>query len=408
MTATFETVFACRAEKWEGETKGTLGAGLALSGGGFRAMLFHAGSIKRLHELGALIPLSRISSVSGGSIAAAVLARGWPHHSTPGAPAGAFKKHFEEPVWDIADRRIDVAAVLSGLATPWASVADKVAKRYSAFLDNADKAPPFCLSGLPDSPRFTFCATNLASGSLMRFAKPYSADYRVGKRDGLDLPMSQVVAASSAFPPFLSPMKIDLSEQPLNEHFGQPAELAGQGFDTKLELSDGGVYDNLGLQPLAQYHTILVSDGGGPFSTQQKSQRNWVGHMVRNWTVTDRQVRSLRNSGLVRDFQARRRRGVYWGISTPYNHYPERLLKVHDSWPNYLSQVPTRLHRVNEQLRCELINLGYAMTDAAVRSYVVPEKYRETLPEPRWPYPDANLGGPAPEKFGVSFVRKVW
>lgn len=42
--------------------------GLALSGGGFRATLFHLGAIRRLHELGILPNVTTISSVSGGSI----------------------------------------------------------------------------------------------------------------------------------------------------------------------------------------------------------------------------------------------------------------------------------------------------------------------------------------------------
>ena len=49
----------------EGEQEGV---GLALSGGGFRAMLFHLGSFWRLNELGMLPKLSRISGVSGGSL----------------------------------------------------------------------------------------------------------------------------------------------------------------------------------------------------------------------------------------------------------------------------------------------------------------------------------------------------
>lgn len=43
---------------------------LALSGGGYRAMLFHVGALWRLNELGELGRLTHISSVSGGSIAA--------------------------------------------------------------------------------------------------------------------------------------------------------------------------------------------------------------------------------------------------------------------------------------------------------------------------------------------------
>src|SRR6188472_3698897 len=54
------------------------GIGLCLSGGGYRAMVFHLGALWRLNELGWLPRLDRISSVSGGSITAAALALAWP------------------------------------------------------------------------------------------------------------------------------------------------------------------------------------------------------------------------------------------------------------------------------------------------------------------------------------------
>ena len=50
------------------------GQGLALSGGGYRASLFHLGVARRLHELGILQQITRLSSVSGGSILAGFLA----------------------------------------------------------------------------------------------------------------------------------------------------------------------------------------------------------------------------------------------------------------------------------------------------------------------------------------------
>ena len=53
------------------------GVGVALSGGGFRATLFHLGALWRLNELGWLPRFSEVTSVSGGSIAAAYLALNW-------------------------------------------------------------------------------------------------------------------------------------------------------------------------------------------------------------------------------------------------------------------------------------------------------------------------------------------
>jgi NTE family protein len=54
------------------------GIALCLSGGGYRAMLFHLGALWRLNELGFLPRLDRVSSVSGGSITAGALGHAWP------------------------------------------------------------------------------------------------------------------------------------------------------------------------------------------------------------------------------------------------------------------------------------------------------------------------------------------
>jgi NTE family protein len=61
----------------EPDRKPEPGVGLCLSGGGYRAMLFHLGALWRLYESGLLPKVNRISSVSGGSITAGVLALRW-------------------------------------------------------------------------------------------------------------------------------------------------------------------------------------------------------------------------------------------------------------------------------------------------------------------------------------------
>ena len=56
---------------------------LWLSGDGYRAALFHLGALARLNELGLLGQIGTVGAVSGGSVAAAVLAAraGWPFES---------------------------------------------------------------------------------------------------------------------------------------------------------------------------------------------------------------------------------------------------------------------------------------------------------------------------------------
>ena len=70
--------------------------GLSLSGGGFRATLFHLGAIRRLNEFGILPNITTISSVSGGSILNGFLASRLPAQCrkgsliSTGTPAGRF------------------------------------------------------------------------------------------------------------------------------------------------------------------------------------------------------------------------------------------------------------------------------------------------------------------------------
>src|SRR5437764_12388515 len=68
------------------------GVALCLSGGGYRAMLFHVGCLWRLNQLGLMARLNRISSVSGGSITAAALGMNWRDLAfTAGAESARFE-----------------------------------------------------------------------------------------------------------------------------------------------------------------------------------------------------------------------------------------------------------------------------------------------------------------------------
>ena len=91
------------------------GIGLCLSGGGYRAMLFHLGSLWRLNDAGALRRLDRISSVSGGSITAATLGLRWRELDwDPRGRAGNFERVVVAPVRGMAGETIDLSSVLEG------------------------------------------------------------------------------------------------------------------------------------------------------------------------------------------------------------------------------------------------------------------------------------------------------
>src|SRR5262245_51808352 len=92
------------------------GLALCLSGGGYRAMLFHLGALWRVNDAGLLVRLDRICSVSGGSITAGVLGLGWRHLAFGDAGvAPNFNQVVVEPVRRLAGRTVDVWAILAGL-----------------------------------------------------------------------------------------------------------------------------------------------------------------------------------------------------------------------------------------------------------------------------------------------------
>ena len=184
------------------ETGPEAGTALCLSGGGYRAMLFHVGVLWRLNEAGVLRGLKRVSSVSGGSITAGVLGRNWGDLGFQGDVATRFREAVVTPARKLARTDIDVTGILGGALSPWTSIPERVEKIYDATLfDGAT------MQDLPDEPRFVFNATNLESGALMRMSKRYLADYRVGRVDRPTIPLAKAVTASSAFPPFLSPCR---------------------------------------------------------------------------------------------------------------------------------------------------------------------------------------------------------
>jgi NTE family protein len=368
----------------EAEAMPPTGTALCLSGGGYRAMLFHVGVLWRLNDAAMLPVLDRVSSVSGGSITAGVLGRAWDRLDFDDAGvAQAFEAQLVDPVRHLAGVGIDVSSVLLGLGLPFTSVSDRVVKAYRKHLFG--KAT---LQDLPDRPRFVINATNLESGVLMRFSKPYLADYRVGQVLHPDLPLAVAVAASSAFPPVLSPCTLDLEHEDWVTLPGN--DLTGPEFRGQIRLSDGGVYDNLGLQTAwNESRTLLVADAGGRLSADPEPPSDWARHMARVLHVIDNQVRSLRKRQLVEAFRAGRRDGCYVGIRSQVEdyHLPDAL-PADPRVTSRLAATPTRLDDLPAEQQEMLINWGYVITDTGLRKHVRPD-----LPPGRLPYPDRPLVG---------------
>lgn len=343
---------------------------IALSGGGYRAMLFHCGSLMRLNELGLLSAANRFSSVSGGSITAAVLGLSW---DALDVDSRGVVRNFEvvaRQLFGFAGRTMDWPSVVEGVLRPRRSAPAALARRYDRYLFGSAT-----LQDLPDEPpRFVFNTTNMATGVLFRWAKAYGADYQVGRVLRPHLRLADVVAASSAFPPFLSPLRVDLPDGSVDTFDGEL--VPGRH---RLHLTDGGIYDNHGLQAVESFETVLASDGGGPFDYNARLRANWFSQSLRTTELIEKQVRSLRRRQLIDELERGERLGALWSINTALSDFPA----VDDSpcseeVGRQLAEVPTRLTKLPVLLRKRLVNFGYLQADAAVRSYV----------EPGWPAPD--------------------
>ena len=325
---------------------------LCLSGGGYRAMLFHLGSLWRLNELGWLPKLDRISSVSGGSIANARLGLAWPSLTFVGGVATNFLKEVAAPIQKLAGKTIDEGSILGGLLFPGSTISEKVIAAYQKHLFG--KAS---LRSLPapaeGTPRFVFNASSVQSGALVRFSRDYVADYRVGR-----ITDPEKRAYLDVDPPHFQPLEgADLQELP---------------YTTEMVLTDGGVYDNLGLETVwKNYRTVLVSDGGGKIDSEGTPKRDWARHMYRVLGLIDNQVRALRKRQLIDSYKSKEREGTYWGIRTDLADYRiPTTLAAPAAATIALADTPTRLEAMSEKLQERLINWGYLVTDTAMRKHV--------------------------------------
>src|SRR5262249_1567434 len=177
-------------------------------------------------------------------------------------------------------------------------------------------------------------------------------------------------------------------------------------FRERVLLTDGGVYDNHGIEPLLKrYATVFVSDGGAPFGRTADLDTDWISQLRRILDVTDNQVRALRRRDLIDRLirgnqvadeaqlvatQAEGRMGAYWGIDTdPGRADPPGALPCNPAITHQLAHVGTRLSDLGDPTSHQLVNWGYAICDRSIRA-----NYKGQLAQtaPAWPYPQAAVG----------------
>src|SRR5690349_24333260 len=150
--------------------------GLALSGGGFRATLFHLGLVRFLRDADILPRVTHITSVSGGSIMAAHLALNWDRYN-------GSTEEFDQASSQLLDfiqldvrnrvlRHFPLGLLvrwprrLLGLSNRQLTRTGLLERQYEKYL-YGDKS----LFELPESPELHILATNLSEGCLCSFSR---------------------------------------------------------------------------------------------------------------------------------------------------------------------------------------------------------------------------------------------
>ena len=335
------------------------GIALCLSGGGFRAALFHLGALRRLDEVQILSKVDTITSVSGGSILAAYLADCLDEFPRGGTVAADWEKTVAAPFRRLTRKNLRRWPTIVSLSLVFrAKAVGALENEYSEHLTRR------LLKDLPGRPEYRFCATDEVFGVNWVFGKEKVGDYQAGYAPTpASWPVARAVAASSCFPLLFKPMHLKLNPRSFDGGLTEGRDR--DSLVSQIGLSDGGVYDNMGTEPVWKSHAfVMISDGGSPFRAQGPPA------LLRSMTVNSNQARALRRRWMIDRFDKNDPDGMFWGIGSRVGRYPRGPSENYDSVVDeYLSQVRTDLDAFSDSEARILENHGYMLAEAAIRSW---------------------------------------
>jgi len=360
--------------------------GLSLSGGGFRATLFHLGAVRRLNEFGILPRLTTVSSVSGGSILNGFLASRLPASLANGI--ADFENSASKPMRQFCSLDIRRWLALEGFI-PGTHDSLGLARQYNQHLTEGK-----LLKDIPAAPVHVLCSTDLAYGVNFTFKKQQCGDYQAGFQDTpADWLASTAVAASSCCPPVFRPLNLNLDPSKLIGGKIPPSPQRDKCI-RETTLSDGGVYDNLGLEPIWKDHEIVLSsDGGALFPLN--GDTGFASEIGRYISIPENQALAVRKRWLISNFQAGQLKGTYWGIGSTAFDYGLQQGYSNDLARNFIAAIRTDLDSFSDAEAGVLENHGYWLADAAIRTHVpalLPAQVPPlTVPHPEWAGPEDKI-----------------
>ena len=378
---------AVRAANIRGPTQVTerrlrRGVALCLSGGGFRAAIFHVGALRRLNELGVLAKIDTFSCVSGGSIIGGYLA------SAILGGLSVINGRYDglETVLDrfLQFVRRDIRTLPTLVRLKRWQPAGRAPRRLQEYYD--DLVGNIRLTDLPQQPRFIFCATDLYFANSWISERAHVGDYLAGyvEPPPADWSLGKAIALSSCFPPVFDPAPAAIDPDRFKfpeDSEGKPIEISDEELAKlrdarrQITLTDGGVYDNLGLEPVWKRHaTILVSDGGKPL--QHKFVPPGL-RILRYQDVIQNQVGALRKRWLIDTYQRAKVgidpdsfNGTYWGIMSATSSYQKKPAYGYSKGlAAEIANIRTDLNGFSPNEIAVLSKHGYELADIAIKTH---------------------------------------
>ncbi|WNI14074.1 patatin-like phospholipase family protein [Actinacidiphila sp. ITFR-21] len=275
----------------------------ALSGGGSRAAAFHLGCLRALHDRDLLDHVRVVSGISGGSLLAAL----WAYGPTDFADFDASTTDLLRSGLqrDIARQAFTPSAVVRNLAAATCAGARGLLSRTSSVSvarpANRTDALATVLTHKAFGTRtmadvthpgldIVLTATDLATTNAVRFGSARSGCSRYGTITE-PINVATAVAASAAYPALLPALDRTFTFQHRDGHHQQHTVL----------LTDGGVYDNLGLSVLepgrSPHHTqhvydvpFIISCDAGMGELTVKAPHFMLGRLSRSFTTVHRKA----------------------------------------------------------------------------------------------------------------------
>lgn len=377
---------------------------LALSGGGVRATVFHLGILLRLADENRLDDISKISTVSGGSLAIGLI---FSHSNLIWPSSENFKKSILPRIATIlTTSSLAFSTAKEILNFPWRQ------SRGNKFANAMEKVWGIngTLKTLSKKPEWFINTTSINTGKNWRFTQNHMGDWVFGHNYDQNINVSTAIAASAAIPYLVGKIEIPISPDgwyQIDPATDKKTKAITPQSDSVF-LWDGGVYENLGVEPLykpqrniiGNFDFLLVADASARLTSDFHNPTGVLKKTFpflrppRLFDITTDQIRSLRSRMIM---QAIIENGLKACILRLGNSVVKIDDDIHKSFPKtpkrssgydlYLSEatvsgiarMETHANKLSNDVFNNLLRHGYETADTTLTGYqsdIFPESFK--------------------------------